>query len=551
MDNYLFVFIVIAIVTAVLINLFIGKKKTRQRLLSEFGRATARSSFVSDSIFAFHHIVKEQNPGEPFIDDVTWNDLDMDEIFLRINSCLSSVGEEYLYHLLHTQRFEEDKLIAREMLIKELETNQKLRLKLQTTFKKLGINYYNGVSEYMVSGRLKALENTVIYNIPAMIPIVGLILSIHSLSIGLPIIITSFIINLIIHYRIKGKLEKQIAAIGYFSDILLCAGRIVQIKHETLNQHIQPIKENLRKFNKLKNKVAILTSKSGTEFDFIFEYLKIMFLTDVRRYNRVASVVTANIAEVKSLFENIGEIEACIAIASFRQSIDFYCTPEFAKVDSITMKNLYHPLLTEPVTNDATLDKNTIVTGSNASGKSTFIKAVAINTILSQTIYTCTADRFCYAIAYTVSSMAISDDITTGDSYFVSEIKSLKRISQWPKHIHCVCFIDEILKGTNTVERIAASASMLSFLKTLDCVCLIATHDIELTEILKNDYDNYHFRETVTQQGVEFDYLIKPGPSTTKNAIKLLEHLQLDKEIVDGANELVTRFESTKSWAQK
>ncbi|HCW96660.1 MAG TPA: hypothetical protein DHU88_13350 [Pseudomonas sp.] len=146
------------------------------------------------------------------------------------------------------------------------------------------------------------------------------------------------------------------------------------------------------------------------------------------------------------------------------------------------------------------------MTGSNASGKSTFIKSLAVNSILAQTIHTCAAKEFKLRPSLVITSMAVRDSISEGESYFIKEIKSLKRILNKVQNISCTCFIDEILKGTNTIERIAASAAVLKYLHSTDCLCMTASHDIELTCILENEYDNYHFSEHITDD--EFEALL-------------------------------------------
>jgi DNA mismatch repair ATPase MutS len=144
--------------------------------------------------------------------------------------------------------------------------------------------------------------------------------------------------------------------------------------------------------------------------------------------------------------------------------------------------------------------------------------------------------------------MAVKDDILAGDSYFMAEIKSLKRTLDKVNNYPCLCFIDEILKGTNTIERIAASSAILDYLDQKNCLCLIATHDIELTNILANRYDNYHFQETITDETIWFDYKLHVGPSQTKNAIALLNYLEFDQIIIENANSLVDRFVETEKW---
>ena len=93
-------------------------------------------------------------------------------------------------------------------------------------------------------------------------------------------------------------------------------------------------------------------------------------------------------------------------------------------------------------------------------------------------------------------------------------------------------FIDEILKGTNTVERLAASQAVLEELHRRDCICVAATHDLELTQRLAGSYACYHFQETITGEGVIFDYKLRSGPSHTRNAIRLLNMLGFSQATV-------------------
>ena len=116
------------------------------------------------------------------------------------------------------------------------------------------------------------------------------------------------------------------------------------------------------------------------------------------------------------------------------------------------------------------------------------------------------------------------------------------------KKYPCTCYIDEILRGTNTIERIAASASVLEYLHSQDCLCVAASHDIELTKILADKFDNYHFCEQVTDNEITFDYKIKNGASTTRNAVKLLDHMAFDESIVNKAEELILSYEKNQTW---
>lgn len=92
------------------------------------------------------------------------------------------------------------------------------------------------------------------------------------------------------------------------------------------------------------------------------------------------------------------------------------------------MKEVYHPLIDNPVCNSITTKGNVLLTGSNASGKSTFLKTIAINSILAQTIGTSLSKEYIAPVYRIYSSMALRDDLANSDSYYIVEIKSLKRI---------------------------------------------------------------------------------------------------------------------------
>jgi DNA mismatch repair ATPase MutS len=104
-----------------------------------------------------------------------------------------------------------------------------------------------------------------------------------------------------------------------------------------------------------------------------------------------------------------------------------------------------------------------------------------------------------------------------------------------------LCILDEIFRGTNTVERIAASAEVLRWLSAHGALVLAATHDDALTAILSETYRNHHFGETIDSSGMVFDYLLKEGPATTRNAIELLRILGYPEELVAAAKASVIR----------
>ena len=149
-----------------------------------------------------------------------------------------------------------------------------------------------------------------------------------------------------------------------------------------------------------------------------------------------------------------------------------------------------------------------------------------------------------------MSSMALTDNLDSGESYYIVEIKSLKRIVDTAKNsgAKVLCFIDEVLRGTNTVERISASTEILKNLSESGAMCFAATHDIELTDLLEKQYSNYHFTEEVKDGNVIFSYVLHEGKATSRNAIKLLEIIGYDKSIIEKAENRANNFIKSGIW---
>jgi DNA mismatch repair ATPase MutS len=289
---------------------------------------------------------------------------------------------------------------------------------------------------------------------------------------------------------------------------------------------------------------------SGNPIEALVDFLRMATHIDIIKFNQMYVQIMAHKDSLDAILTITGRLETYISIACYRESVkDNYCLPIF-EGNNYVAKDLYHPLIENAVANDLNADRGVLITGSNASGKSTFLKTCALNALLAQSIHTVLAKEYKAPLYRIYSSMALKDDIFEGDSYYIVEIKSIKRILDASKEEGnpVLCFVDEVLRGTNTVERIAASTEILKNFAGKNIMCLAATHDIELTSLLKDYFGIYHFEGEITDNDVHFDYKIKSGPATTRNAIKLLNVLGYDENIVDNAQSLAEKFLSTGHW---
>lgn len=207
----------------------------------------------------------------------------------------------------------------------------------------------------------------------------------------------------------------------------------------------------------------------------------------------------------------------------------------------LDVEGIKNPLIANCIPNDLVLDhKNLLLTGSNMSGKTTFIRSVGMNMILGQTLLTCMAKKFVMPYSKIFSSITISDSLLEDKSYYFEEMRIIKEfIQESESESPCFFILDEIFKGTNTIERVSAGKAILSYLAKSNNLVFVSTHDTELNELLKSEYDLYHFTETVEEEELIFDHTIKKGSLKTRNAIRILEINDYPASIISDANATV------------
>lgn len=482
----------------------------------------------------------ESQPVEGDVDEITWNDLSMDEVFWRVNNCASSAGEEILYDAMHHTRNSKEALEELERSVQYFSEQKETRDQVLTCLMQMGkkdASYY--IPPYMASIEENRLGYTMIFRILQILPVAflfGFLILRDSAFIGL--FAGNMILNIVIYALVKMRYETNLSMLGTLSSILKTATMLDKLECE--EHFCREMKESLlhlrRAGGMIEKLQRVQDNVLSSELGVLGDYILGATLWHLTVYDKSINMLIQYKAEYMKLYETIGAIDMAISIASFRKSIPSYTTPEFWKTNKVELEEVYHPLIENPVCNSMKWQRNCIITGSNASGKSTFIKAVAVNIILAQSIHTCTAKKAQMPQVDVITSMAVQDDIMSGDSYFIKEIKYLKRmLDHLNSERSTICIVDEILRGTNTKERIAASRAIMEYLSKENCLAMVASHDQELTVLLGNIYDNYHFSEKIGQQDITFDYKLYKGPADSNNAIRLLEYTGFPQKIISDA----------------
>lgn len=554
----LFLFIVVVMIREYTASLQY-RKNVLQRLYESFGKETERTYGIEEMTHIRYYFKKHVK--EDQIDEITWNDFNMDSIYQKMNCCCSSAGDEYLYYRFRTPLYNKQDLDTFEKQVQFFEENENTRQTIQKYLWMLGRSGKYSIYEYMDNFDILGERKNTKYFFWNLMLLVSIAVMFFHLPLGIIMFVSISCHNLLVYYKEYKPVEPYVTSFYYIRRALECGMEIAKLTFMDECFDKASLQDNcnlLKGF--VRNSYLVVSNQkgSGNPLQVVVDYFRMLFFIDLILFNKTLMDLRNHIDDIDEIITWLGRADAQIAIASFRKLMENNCcVPDLLENvrDSlkIQVEDIIHPLLKEPISNSIEAEKCILLTGSNASGKSTFLRTVGIAAIMSQTIHTVTAKSYRAPIVRIYSSMSLKDDVLSGDSYYMAEIKSMKRILDKIKenevnNIPVVCFLDEVLRGTNTVERIAASVQILKMFAGENVICFAATHDVELTKLLSDIYDNYHFEERIEREDVYFPYQLLKGPATTRNAIALLKVLGYDSAIIENAEKMASVFLEKGIW---
>lgn len=480
------------------------------------------------------------------IDSKTADDIDFDALFKYLDRTSSVVGQQYYFKTLLTinpsknfstqekwiKRFNEDKVFMNKIssILSILNTKEAYYI----------CNLF--LDEYIQRPTwLKYIK----YLMPC--PLAFLVLFFYWKP-AIFFLIGFVCINLGIHYYNKNTLYIFKDSIPQLLKLLYCIREINKLDLPTsCSKTVLTAQENLEN---IKQSLSLFDFENKIQSDIyqllflVIEYIKIFFLYEpIAVFNALYKLETQKM-NIETLFSYIGNIDSYLSIARIRQELSYSCIPTIIQQnDRLSFQDAYHPLILNCISNSLTVDdKSVLLTGSNMAGKTTFIRVIAINCLLAQTINTAFARTFKMQPMFIFSAIRIADDILNNRSYYFQEVLTIKHmieVSEKPQQN--LFLLDEIFKGTNTIERISAAKSVLSYLAKMNRnLIFVSTHDVELPELLEDKYALFHFSETIKNDQIYFDFKLKPGYLKTRNAIRILEINNYPKEVIEDARSTTT-----------
>jgi len=501
-----------------------------------------------DDVRRLDDVDPSPGPASRRIDDRTRADLDLPLVFCHVDRTVSPPGAQRLWQVLANPTRSADELAGRERLIARLGDDPDARR--------------------AVLRRLEPVAKVDVWTLPSMLwgdiapsPVppavlraMGLALPVTiALAFWLPVLwlvaMALFGVNTMTNLWLERTVGVHLATLGQLHRVLCTArGLVAEADHvDDLAGVAARLERNLTGTRAISNRTAALRIRDP--FDLI-NVVRAGFLRDAITFFSLRDLAIAHRDQLQAIYKDVGWVDAAQAIASFRADQVHWCRPELVDGDGrdqgVAIEDLRHPAVRDAIGNDLELAAGTslLVTGSNMSGKTTFLKAVAVAAVTAQSIHTVCARRYRAPRLGVMSSVDTLDDLGGGKSYYLDEVESVLRLVRaadegagpW------LFVADEMFRGTNPIERIAAAAEVLLHLAAGGIV-VAATHDLELCRLVAARFDSGHFEERVSEDGVAFDYRLRPGPCTTRNAIALLKVMGYPAAIVDGATARVARHD--------
>jgi hypothetical protein len=541
--------LILVLIVVIILIIFYNIKQSYK--IKRFKKIKETWGKVKDEYFQFERIQQYNklvdNKDFHSISNQTQIDIDFQDLFVYLDRTTSKVGQQFLYSQLLNPTNNINKLKEFGNQVEYFNKNSNDRETIQ-----MKLFILNQGSSYSISNLFgdNIFQKPTWYNWAKLDLIITILLLLFSIKFYFLLIwlMIPLFLNFVLHFWYKNRSINIVKTLPQLN-LLINVSKFLKskefIKYEgDVSQSITELKKfqsKLKYLNtgRLNTSVNVGNMNLGADLgDLLYYFIDVVkgfFLIDFFIFFSSIDDVLSKRKSVENLFHFVGWVDSSISVSYIREGDLITSEPEFiTNVKNIEFVDIKHPLIDNCVGNNLKINgKSILITGSNMSGKSTFLRTILINQLLSQTIFTTFTNSFKTSFLRIHSSIRIDDSLLDGKSYYFEEVNIVFNLLKQVETNDNLFVLDEVFKGTNTIERISSSKSILSFLNKSQNIVIVSTHDIELTTLLKNEFDLYHFSEDINDNKLHFDHELKVGELTTRNGIKLLEISNYPKEIIE------------------
>lgn len=494
--------------------------------------------------------------GTEFIDDKHryTGDLDVfgsNSIYHKINRTATAGGRKVLAEWLSAPATEKE-VVDRQLAAKELESDPSwcldflarlvFSLKAREDFKEVFVSYLNKPYDDFGTGLLRFYTKVA--------PYVVLLVVLLSFFYGRPyshIALVLFVFHILLTMAYGGRVSQVAAGVGRMGALLGRFGKVFErIEYRTWQADL--VKNSLLAKGANDNEVPLSQriGELGALIDkldyrlnvFVGAFLNGVFLWDFKQVFAISDWRKNHRYRMEQLFDDLARLEALVSFAFIRVNDPSWTYPQISLTDFPVLQaaGMKHPLIpsANSVPNSYRLEAHrlALITGSNMAGKSTFLRTVGANMVLALSGAPVCAQRFETSVMHIVTYMRIRDSLNESTSTFKAELDRLDMILRVvSKQRNTFFLVDEMLRGTNSVDKYLGSKAVIEKLIQDNGVGMVATHDLQLAK-LEDQYSgylkNYHFDIQVVDGDMVFDYKLKEGACKIFNASMLLKKIGID-----------------------
>lgn len=480
----------------------------------------------------------------PFADDLDiWGD---NSLFSHLNRTVTALGKNILIDWVTNPHLDKDMIIKKQNAIKELSSKSNFKCNFRiagSIFSRENDNDISSFKQWLQEEDNPAKFKTLKYLLISTISINCIVFLLVIIGFITPYMLINsiFFFGILSLYKereidvLHENIYNGIHAMNTYAELLELISKetfqsnlLCEWKESLFSSEYDAIK-SMRKGNSIG---SMLDQRKNLMLHFLFEGIMGWQIIQILRMKKWKEQYKNSIVQ---WFEKIGQFDAAISLSLYVDRHPDYIFPMISEIKGVFQgKNLGNPLIInrECVTNDIHINNQgcfLIITGANMAGKSTYIRTVGLNLVLAEMGLPVYAIEFSFYPTQIIASLRTSDSLSKNESYFFAELKKLKNIiDRLNNNETLFILLDEILKGTNSNDKLKGSKAFIEKLINHDANGIIATHDIKLGE-LENKYTkcikNFHFSSEIQNDRLLFDYKLKKGIVSEFNATYLMQQM--------------------------
>lgn len=534
---------VISFIIYLILNYLDEKEMERQRFIQKQNVILSNEMSNLSGVFTNNNGAEYISTKHPYTFDI--DIFGESSLFHRINRTITKEGADKLAQILSNVGIGKDAILRRQAAIAELEKLNDFRLNF-----------------LCIGKRNKQLDDRIIADTPAKLNVnilkwivriswsittvsLLLLITFSLLDISIKIILIIFMniifingtLSVLFFYR-SGKIMNRINSLvtytlQYFPIVELCTKN--RFNSEILNDIQAEFKEQKKSIAKLYSMNELLKFRNNS---ILWIFVNCLAILDIYTTLKFSLWEKRHLSQLPKLLNEIGKLDALVSLSNYNFNSLETINPQFI-CKGIEMQNIYHPFIVDGdvVGNDYCQDENSIsiVTGANMSGKSTFLRTIALNLVLANAGCKVFAKRFFFNPQIKLfTSMRTQDNIAIGKSYFNAEIDRLAQaIDYSSSNSPTLLILDEVLKGTNSEDKLQGTLELLDYFSKRNYMAMVATHDIGVTS-LENKYGDLKFKnycfEIELSDPITYSYKINRGICKNRNASYILLHMLSTKK---------------------